>query len=186
MRFGLTILRMLIGGLFFGHGAQKLFGAFGGHGVEATGEAFEQMGMRPGRRNAIAAGVSEAGGGLLLAAGAATPLAGAALTGTMSTAMWKVHREKGVWNTEGGYEYNLVLVAAIFAIVAEGPGALALPPRRGGLGWAFAQLAAGMGGAAVAMKLAESHPEESAAQPPTAPGANGAMPADAPADASVA
>jgi putative oxidoreductase len=75
MKLFRLIMRVLIGALFVGHGTQKLFGWFGGHGVEATGGFFESLGLRPGKRNAIAAGASEAGGGALLAAGLATQVA---------------------------------------------------------------------------------------------------------------
>ena len=93
MKIGRLMLRLVIGGLFIGHGTQKLFGWFGGYGLDATGEAFEQTGLRPGRANAIAAGAAEAGGGALLAAGLATPLAAATLTSVMLTAIKRVHLE---------------------------------------------------------------------------------------------
>ena len=137
-------MRILIGGLFFGHGTQKLFGWFGGHGPEGTGQFFESLGLRPGKANAITAGAAEAGGGVLLATGVATPAAGAALHGVMTSAIKHVHAEKGPWSTEGGWEYNAVLMAAIFAIVE----------RRSGLRWALASLAAGTSGALIASELA--------------------------------
>jgi putative oxidoreductase len=135
--FGMTLLRLVVGGLFFAHGTQKLFGWFGGHGPEGTGQFFESIGIRPGKQNALAAGAAEAGGGALLAAGVATPAAGAALHGVMTTAIKQVHAEKGPWNTEGGWEYNAVLMAAVCAIVNH----------RSGTPWALASLAAGVGGA---------------------------------------
>ena len=82
------------------------------------------MGLRPGKVHATAAAAAEAGGGALLVAGAATPLAAAALTGTMTVAIDTVHAAKGPWNQKGGYEYNATLIAALFAITAHGPGAL--------------------------------------------------------------
>src|SRR5215218_3707805 len=130
MRFGIAILRAVVGGLFIGHGLQKLTGAFGGHGLEGTAGFFESLGLHPGKHHATAAGLSETGGGTLLVAGLATPAAAAALTGTMTVAIGKVHAAKGPWNTEGGYEYNAVLMAAVFAITAEGPGAFALDRRQ--------------------------------------------------------
>jgi putative oxidoreductase len=151
MRLGIALLRVVVGALFMGHGLQKLAGWFGGYGLDATGGAFESMGLRPGKLHATAAGVAETAGGAMLVAGAATPMAAAMLTGVMTTAVEKVHLEKGVWVTEGGYEYNLVLTAAIFAITADGPGALALDSKHAGTGWAFAALAGGVaGGLAVA------------------------------------
>jgi putative oxidoreductase len=87
MKLFLLVLRLLLGGLFFGHGMQKLKGWFGGHGLEGTGAFFESLGMRPGRQHALAAGASEAGGGVLLALGLATPAAAAGITGVMTTAI---------------------------------------------------------------------------------------------------
>src|SRR5437667_10777101 len=76
---GRLLLRLLVGGFFFGHGTQKLFGWFGGGGLDGTAGFFESIGLRPGRRHALAAGVAEAGGGVLLAAGLAAPVAAASL-----------------------------------------------------------------------------------------------------------
>jgi putative oxidoreductase len=150
MRLGTALLRTVIGALFIGHGLQKLAGWFGGYGLEATGGAFEQMGLRPGKVHAGAAGVAETAGGALLIAGTATPFAAAMLTGTMTTAIEKVHWQKGVWNTEGGFEYNAVLIAALFAITADDDGN----------GWAIAELAAGVAGGLAVAKLAARAPEE--------------------------
>ena len=111
-----TVLRIIVGGLFFGHGAHKLFGWFGGRGLDATAQGFESMGMHPGRANALAAGVSEAGGGAALALGLASPLAESALIATMLTAIHRVHLKNGVWATTGGYEYNLVLIVALLTL----------------------------------------------------------------------
>jgi putative oxidoreductase len=150
MKLGRLIARLVIGGLFFGHGAQKLFGWFGGHGPEGTGQFFESLGLKPGKANAIAAGASEAGGGLLVAAGGpATALGNAAIAGTMTTAIRTVHLEKGPWITEGGYEYNLVLMAATFLITEE----------EAGLGWALASLIAGVGGSFAVTELARRRAE---------------------------
>src|SRR4051794_25644824 len=120
-------LRGVVGGLFVGHGTQKLFGWFGGHGPDGTGQFFENLGLRPGKRNAIAAGAAEAGGGALLALGAATPLAATAVASTMVTAIRKVHAPKGPWVSEGGWEYNAVLITAMAVLAESGPGP---PPRR--------------------------------------------------------
>jgi putative oxidoreductase len=159
MQFGLAVLRALVGGLFMGHGLQKLTGRFGGGGLKATGEAFESMRLKPGVAHAAAAGAAETGGGALIAAGLATPLGATLLSGTMITAIRKVHASKGVWATNGGYEYNLVLMGAVFALSDVGPGRLSLDALRGrertGLGWALAQLAAGAAGSAVAVAIGE-------------------------------
>ena len=88
MRFGIAILRAVIGGLFIGHGLQKLIGKFGGYGLEGTGGLDGvRSGCAPARYHATAAGVAETGGGALLVAGLATPLAASALTGTMTVAI---------------------------------------------------------------------------------------------------
>lgn len=166
MRFGIAILRAVVGGLFIGHGLQKLTGAFGGYGLEGTAGGFEQLGLRPGKVHATAAGAAEAGGGALLVAGLATPFAASALTGTMTVAIKKVHLSKGPWATNGGYEYNAVLIAAVFAITADGPGALALDRREWGTGWAIAELAAGVAGAFAMLKFAD---QGAPAETPDAP-----------------
>jgi putative oxidoreductase len=162
MKIGRLLLRLTIGGFFIGHGTQKLFGWFGGHGLDATAQGFEQLGMRPGRRNAIAAGLAEAGGGAALALGLATPLAASALTATMLTAINRVHRKNGPWIADGGYEYNVVLIAAVIALAEVGPGDMSLDHALGlelsGPQWALAALAAGAAGAVGAHLLAETQP----------------------------
>jgi len=112
MDFGLLVLRLVVGALFIGHGTQKLFGWFGGYGVEGTGGFMESLGYRPGKRYAVLGGVAEAGGGLLLFLGLLTPLAAAAIIGMMINAIFAVHVEKGAWNQDGGYEFPLVLAVA--------------------------------------------------------------------------
>ena len=143
-------LRLLVGGLFIGHGTQKLFGWFGGHGLEGTGGFFESLGLKPGKRNAVAAGVAEAGGGALLALPATSPLGAAAITGAMTTAIRHVHAEKGPWTTNGGWEYNAVLIAAVLLIAEEDWGPA----------WALAAGLAGAAGAFAASRLAEQEAEE--------------------------
>ena len=131
MKIARALLRVIVGGLFIGHGTQKLFGWFGGPGLDATAKGFESLGMRPGKANAIAAGAAETGGGALLASGLAMPFAGSVLTATMLTAINRVHLKNGPWAGNGGYEYNLVLIAAALALVEVGPGALSLDGRAG-------------------------------------------------------
>jgi putative oxidoreductase len=163
------LARVTIGLLFIGHGTQKLFGWFGGGGPEATGQFFEQLGLRPGRRNALAAGAAEAGGGLLFTLGAATPAAAAAISASMITAIKTVHWEKGIWTASGGYEYNLVLLAAVFGLTENGPGEWsldgALGKKRWGTGWAIAALAAGAAGSAAALAAAKPEAEEGESEP---------------------
>lgn len=182
MKLGLALLRWIVGGLFFGHGTQKLFGWFGGHGLEGTAGFFESLGLRPGRRHAMAAGSAEAGGGALLALGLATPAASAALIGTMFTAIRKVHFAKGPWVTEGGYEYNLVLMAIMVALADVGPGDFSLDHALGtevrGPLVALLALAGGVAGATV---MTRTTPEP--AEPVEAPDAESAVPAPEPAGA---
>jgi putative oxidoreductase len=154
MKLFRLLLRVLVGALFVGHGTQKLFGSFEGPGLKATAEGFDQMGMRPGMVNAIAAGVGEAGGGLLLAAGFLTPVGAASIIATMMTAIHRVHLKNGPWVTKGGYEYNLVIILALLTLVEEGPGPVSVDALKGqekkGTGWALASLAGGAAGAAAA------------------------------------
>jgi putative oxidoreductase len=154
MRIGALVMRGLIGGLFVGHGTQKLFGWFGGPGLEGASGMMEKLGMRPARRHALLAGAAEAGGGTLLALGAMTPLATMMLTGSMTTAIRKVHGANGPWVTGGGWEYNAVLVAAVTALAEHGPGRPSVDavrfPRMHGPAWALASLAAGVAGSYIA------------------------------------
>jgi putative oxidoreductase len=137
--------------LFIGHGLQKLAGWFDGPGINGLAGGFEKMGLKPGKAHAIAAGVAETAGGAVLITGRANPIAGTLLTGTMTTAVEKVHLKNGIWNTKGGFEYNLVLTAALFAVTAE----------EDGLGWALAQLTAGVAGGLAASRLSPPEPAES-------------------------
>ncbi|MWV49583.1 DoxX family membrane protein [Rathayibacter sp. VKM Ac-2803] len=147
MKVGSLILRLAVGGLFVGHGLQKLRGSFGGPGLEGTQQMMESLEMHPPRRNALAAAVTETAGGAALALGAATPLAAAGLIATMVTAVRKVHWSNGLWNAGGGWEFNGLLVAASAAIVADGPGPLSfdglLGKKKWGAGWALVAVVAG-------------------------------------------
>ncbi|MFC7220780.1 DoxX family protein [Streptomyces polyrhachis] len=118
---GLLALRLGTGGVLMAHGTQKLFGWFGGGGLDGTAEAMEAMGFRPGRESALAAGLGEAGGGLLLALGLATPVAGAAAAGAMTGAV-AVHQDKGFFAMGGGYEYPAYLGFMSAALGFTGPG----------------------------------------------------------------
>jgi putative oxidoreductase len=162
MDLGRLAARAVIGGLFVGHGTQKLFGWFGGPGIEGTEQMMGALELRPTRANALAAGWAETAGGALLVAGAATPVAATTLIGTMVTAIWKVHKEHGPWAAQGGYEYNAVLIAALVAIVDAGPGRwsvdAALGLRRPGSAWAFGALAAGAAASAATMAAGRRAP----------------------------
>ena len=153
MELGLFVLRVVVGLLFVGHGAQKLFGLFGGHGLAGTAGFFEQgLGLHPGKVHATGAGAAEFLGGLLLVLGFLTPFGSLMLIATMTVAIITVHWAKGVWLTEGGYEYNLVLMAVAFAVAGAGPGNWSLDHGLGldlsGTGWALIALAVGVAGGA--------------------------------------
>ncbi|MDQ1383411.1 MAG: putative oxidoreductase [Actinomycetota bacterium] len=124
----LTLLgaRVVVGAYMAGHGAQKLFGALGGHGLEGTGQAFEQMGLTPGREMAAVAGATELGSGVLIAAGLGGALGPVAAASTMAVAAGTAHRGKGAFAMTGGPELSLVDLASAAAIGAVGPGRFSL------------------------------------------------------------
>jgi putative oxidoreductase len=122
---GLLALRLGIGGTLIGHGTQKLFGWFGGAGLDKTAAGFENIGFRPGKLNAVAAGLGEAGGGALLVAGLAIPGAGAAIAGTMVVAS-SMHASNGFFSQNGGYEFPAVLGVGAAGLVLTGPGSFSL------------------------------------------------------------
>jgi putative oxidoreductase len=126
MEWGLLILRVIVGLLFAGHAMQKLAGWFGGYGISGTGGYFESIGIKPGRLMASLAGLGELIGGLLFAVGLLTPLAAVLIAGTMLVAIVKVHGQNGLWVTQNGYEYNLVLMVIAIAVGLTGPGDFSL------------------------------------------------------------
>ena len=145
MDIAMLILRVVVGLLFVGHGTQKLFGWFGGGGVDGTSGFLGSLGFRS-RGWVAVAGLSEAGGGLLLAAGFLTPLAAAAIVGMMVTATVLVHWDKGVWNTAGGYELPLVMATSATAVAFAGPGSYSVDAL---LGWTMYGTAWGLGAIAL-------------------------------------
>lgn len=151
MDIGLLALHLIPGLLFMGHGAQKLFGKLGGHGLEGTAGFMESLGLRPGRTHAAAAGGAEFFGGLLLALGLLVPVAAAMLIATMVTASLTAHRGKGIWAQDNGFELPLVYGTIAFAVTAVGAGSVSLDAALdldlAGAGWALAALAAGLVGA---------------------------------------
>lgn len=158
-----SMLRMGLGTIMAGHGLQKLAGKFGGPGLDGAAVSFEQMGFKPGRTYATAAGLSETIGGSLLAAGLFTPLGAAMVTGAMAVAIAKVHMKNGLWVAKGGAEYNLLIIAAAFAVTEHGPSFPALDgiitKRRRGFGWALVELVLGIGAAAAVITAAERSAE---------------------------
>src|SRR5260221_11847263 len=126
MSVGLLILRLVVGLTLAAHGAQKLFGWFGGYGIAGTGQFLEQLGFRPGRLHAAQAGIVEGGGGLLLAVGLLTPAAGAALGAGMLGAAVSVHIKGGFFSQGGGHEYTRELGAAALLLPFTGPCGMSL------------------------------------------------------------
>ncbi len=126
MDLGLLIIRLVIGLSFAGHGAQKLFGWFGGYGLKGTGGWLESIGVKPGVAMALLAGLAELVGGLLFAAGVGTWVGALLIVFTMLVAIVKVHSQNGYWVTQNGYEYNLTLIAVAIGVALIGPGAYVL------------------------------------------------------------
>jgi putative oxidoreductase len=123
---GLLLMRLLVGLLFVGHGAQKLFGWFGGYGPKGTGGWMESIGIKPGVFMAVSAGLMELLGGALFTLGLLTPLAALLITLTMLGAIFKVHAQNGIWATANGYEYPLVLIAVVIGIALIGAGSYSI------------------------------------------------------------
>jgi len=126
MDLGLLIIRLVIGLLFIGHGAQKLFGWFGGYGLKGTGGWLDSIGVKPGVAMALIAGLGEFVGGLLFATGVGTWVGAILIAATMLVAIIKVHGQNGIWATQNGYEYNLTLIAVAIGVALIGPGAYVL------------------------------------------------------------
>jgi len=123
---GLLLIRLVVGFIMMGHGAQKLFGWFGGYGLKGTGGWLDSIGLKPGVTMALLAGLGELAGGALFAAGVFTGIGAALIALTMLVAIVKVHGQNGLWVTQNGYEYNLVLIAVAVGVVLSGPGAYVL------------------------------------------------------------
>jgi putative oxidoreductase len=147
MDIALLGLRLIIGLTFIAHAAIKLFSVWGGGGIRGTADAFDQIGLRPSRFHAWLAALSELVGGLLIALGLVTPFAAAALIAVMTAAVLTVHLQNGFFATNNGYEYNVVLAAAAFALAGTGPGDWSLDNAlhidAAGSAWALGALGAG-------------------------------------------
>ncbi|MFC4809385.1 DoxX family protein [Paenibacillus sp. GCM10023250] len=126
MDLGLLLIRVVIGLLFVGHGAQKLFGWFGGYGPKGTGGWMESVGIRPGVAMAVVSGLMELAGGLLFGAGLLTTVGAVLIALTMLGAIAKVHGKNGVWSTANGYEYPLVILVVVIGVALVGAGEYAI------------------------------------------------------------
>jgi putative oxidoreductase len=143
------LLRVVIGGTLFAHGAQKLFGWFGGHGLRGTAGFFGSIGWRAPLLMAFLAGLGETSG-LLFAAGFLTPLAALGIATVMLNAIFAVHWKNGFFNGDGGLEFPLSLATVAVAVAAIGPGRFSIDNA---IGWAdnISGLWWGVGVAAVAI-----------------------------------
>ena len=135
--YGPAVLRLALAAVFIAHGGQKLFGLWGGAGLQGTAAAFAQLGLAPAFPLAAGVGVLEFAGGLLLLLGAYTLPVSIALAVDMAVAIWKVHLINGFflnWTiTPGqghGYEFNITLIAALICLMLAGPGAFSIDRRR--------------------------------------------------------
>jgi len=153
MDIGLLLLRVAIGLTLAAHGAQKLFGWFGGFGLERTGQMMTVLGFQPGARHAFRAGAVEFGAGLLLAIGLLTPVAAMFVASVMLVAAVSAHLKRGFFMSNGGYEYSFVLGVAGLVPAFTGPGAIsadaALVIATQGVEWGAAAAFVALVGAAV-------------------------------------
>ncbi|GAA2754053.1 putative oxidoreductase [Amnibacterium kyonggiense] len=168
MALGTLLLRLTVGGLFVGHGLQKLTGAFDGPGLDGVEGMMQNLEIHPPRQNAVAVAATETFGGAALALGAATPVAAAGLIATMVTAVRKVHLSNGVWNSNGGWEFNAALAAAAVAVASDGPGVVSIDAIFGKSKWGFGAgvfaLVAGVAGSFAVTEYAKrAKPAEDAA-----------------------
>jgi putative oxidoreductase len=153
MDIGVLLLRLTVGLTLGAHGAQKLFGWFGGPGLDGTGKGMEMLGFFPGRRHALMAGLTEVGGGLLLALGLMTPVAASIVFAVMLVAGVSAHVRHGFFLKNGGYEYTLVLGLSGLSLAFTGPGWLSLDALLGlhlqGALWGAGAVLVGAAGAAI-------------------------------------
>jgi putative oxidoreductase len=129
---GLLVLRIFLGVVFILHGAQKLFGWFGGQGLDGTAPFFESVGYAPGKPLVLLSGLVEFGGGILLIIGLGVSLVGAGLVADMAGAALTMHTVGGgkFFGFEGGYELELTLLVACLALTLIGGGGLSLDRGR--------------------------------------------------------
>lgn len=167
---GLLLVRIVVGVLFAAHGLQKLFGWFGGPGLQGTASMFDKGGLGPGRITAPLGGAAELAGGASLALGLFTPLGAIAVLVMMAGAVIAVHGRNGLWNSNGGSEFNVVLGAVALALTLTGPGRWSLDRLAGmhlaGWVWAAAAVVATLIASVVEIALIRAHRvEESSSRP---------------------
>jgi putative oxidoreductase len=168
MAYGILFLRVIVGLVLAAHGAQKLFGWWGGHGIRGTGGFFAGLRFRMPVAMAALAGVGETAG-VLFALGLVTPFAALLMASTMVVAIGSVHISKGFFLANGGYEYNLVLATVAVAVAATGPGRFSLDRAFGwddnisGVWWGVGVLVASLLGGAMVLALRKPAPAEAPA-----------------------
>jgi putative oxidoreductase len=169
--YGLLLLRVIVGLSLSAHGAQKLFGWFGGHGPRGTAGYFASIGFRPPLAMALVAGMSELAG-VLFALGLLTPLAAVGMASVMVVAVGAVHRPNGFWVMNGGYEYNLAIWTVAAAVAATGPGRFSLDDAFGiagslsGLWWGVGVTVVSLAGGALVVTTRQVPPDQEAADAP--------------------
>ena len=124
--YGLTVVRILVGIIFVAHGSQKLFGAFGGYGLEGTGQYMASLGLTPGYLMALLSGSAEFFGGLGLVIGLLARPAAVVLAATLVVAIFSVHISHGLFMANNGYEFALALLGGVVAVLIEGAGKLSV------------------------------------------------------------
>ncbi|ALD96118.1 MULTISPECIES: DoxX family protein [Pseudomonas] len=124
--YGLTVLRVIVGIAFIAHGSQKLFGAFGGYGLEGTAQYMESLGLTPGYLMALMSGSAEFFGGLGLLLGLLARPAAVVVILLLLVAIFTVHIHNGFFMAKNGYEYALALLGGAVAVLIEGAGKLSL------------------------------------------------------------
>lgn len=127
----LLVLRLVLGIIFVAHGAQKLFGSFGGPGLKGTAGFFEQLGIRPAYPMAVVVGAIEFFGGILAALGFLMPVVAVGLIAVMIGAILTVHLRHGFFAQSGGYEFNLALIGIALALLLAGAGSYSLDAALG-------------------------------------------------------
>jgi putative oxidoreductase len=158
---GRLILRLVFGGLLIGHGSQKLFGSFEGHGLEGTGHFFEKLGFEPGKPWALTAGLGEFVGGLLTALGFLHPVGPITTIAPMAVAWGRVHWGKPIWVTSGGGELPATNIGIALALALMGPGKLSLDRMFGFRPHpALAALVSACVAAGTLMALSQPEPDE--------------------------
>lgn len=130
--FGLTVVRILVGIIFVAHGSQKLFGAFGGYGLEGTGQYMASLGLTPGYLMALLSGSAEFFGGLGLVVGLLARPAAVVLAATLVVAIFSVHISHGLFMANNGYEFALALLGGVIAVLIEGAGKFSVDQKIGG------------------------------------------------------